>query len=97
MPITPPLVAVMVFWRKFEGSGPSHVGFYFVDCESSYHIIGGNQSDIANAARPRKNHLLAARRPVTAFALVRAKRSASEGVSLHQLAATLFARGLAEL
>ena len=58
----------MVFWRKSPHSGLGHVGFYFAEDEASYHILGGNQSNMVNVARLRKDRLLAARWPVTALA-----------------------------
>ena len=65
---TPQLGAVMVFWRKSRACGLGHVGFYHAEDESSYHILGGNQSNQVNVARLRKDRLLTARWPVTALA-----------------------------
>ena len=68
VPATPQLGAVLVFWRKSAQSGLGHVGFYFAEDESSYHVLGGNQSNMVNVARLRKDRLIAARWPVTALA-----------------------------
>ena len=68
VPTTPQLGAVMVFWRKTKDSGRGHIGFYFAEDESSYHILGGNQSDRVNVARLHKSRLLTARWPITALA-----------------------------
>ncbi len=64
---TPQLGAVMVFWRGSPTSGLGHVGFYFAEDEASYHILGGNQSNMVNVARLRKDRLLCARWPTTAL------------------------------
>ena len=64
---TPQLGAVMVFWRKAPDSGLGHVGFYFAEDEASYHILGGNQSNMVNVARLRRDRLLTARWPTTAL------------------------------
>ena len=68
VPATPQLGAVLVFWRKSAQSGLGHVGFYFAEDESSYHVLGGNQSNMVNVARLHKHRLIAARWPVTALA-----------------------------
>ena len=68
VPTTPQLGAVMVFWRRSPDSGLGHVGFYFAEDESTYHILGGNQSNMVSVARLRKDRLLTARWPVTALA-----------------------------
>ena len=67
MATTPQLGAVMVFWRKAPDSGLGHVGFYFAEDEASYHILGGNQSNMVNVARLRRDRLLTARWPTTAL------------------------------
>ena len=66
--VTPQLGAVMVFWRKSRTSGLGHVGFYFAEDEASYHVLGGNQSNMVNVARLGKDRLLTARWPHTALA-----------------------------
>ena len=68
VPTTPQLGAVMVFWRRSPDSGLGHVGFYFAEDERTYHILGGNQSNMVNVARLRKDRLLTARWPIAALA-----------------------------
>lgn len=63
----PQLGAVMVFWRKSKGSGLGHVGFYWAEDDSTYHILGGNQSDEVRISRYKKNRFLQARWPKTAL------------------------------
>lgn len=51
--------AVLVFER--EGGG--HVGFYVGEDDSSYHVLGGNQSDAVNVTRLAKTRCIARRWP----------------------------------
>lgn len=55
----PRVGAVMVFSRK----GGGHVGFYVSEDDTSYHILGGNQSDAVTITRIAKDRFLAARWP----------------------------------
>lgn len=56
---TPCYGAVMVFKR----SGGGHVGFYMSEDSSTYHILGGNQSDSVNITRVEKSRFVGARWP----------------------------------
>ena len=51
--------AIMVFTR--DGGG--HVGFYVSEDTDTYHILGGNQSDMVNITRVGKERLFGARWP----------------------------------
>lgn len=51
--------AVMVFGR--DGGG--HVAFYVSEDDSSYHVLGGNQSDMVNVAKLDKSRLKGIRWP----------------------------------
>lgn len=75
---TPGLGDILVFSR---GSG-GHVGFYVAEDATSYHVIGGNQSNKVSIARIAKGRLLAARRPpyVTVPAAVKPYHVAASGV-----------------
>lgn len=55
----PGLGDVLVFAR---GSG-GHVGFYVAEDKTTYHVLGGNQSNKVCITRISKDRLLAARRP----------------------------------
>ena len=79
VPTTPQPGAVLVFWRKAPDSGLGHVGFYFAEDEASFHVLGGNQSNMVNVARLRKDRLLAARWPITALAPEGAPVTAAAG------------------
>ena len=55
---------VLVFVRKTaEGKKAGHVGLYVGEDASSYHVLGGNQSDKVCITRIEKSRLYAARRP----------------------------------
>jgi len=51
--------AVLVFDRK----GGGHVGFYLGEDATSYHVLGGNQSDAVSIARLPKTRCIASRWP----------------------------------
>lgn len=51
--------AVVVFSRK----GGGHVGFYVSEDETTYHILGGNQSDSVSVTRIEKSRMSAIRWP----------------------------------
>lgn len=57
--IHPAYGAIMVFSR----SGGGHVGFYVSEDKSTYHILGGNQSNSVNITRVKKSRFIAARWP----------------------------------
>ena len=67
MPVAPQIGAVMVFWRKSKRSGAGHVGYYFGEDQETFHILGGNQSDMVNVRRIRRDRFLQARWPLTAM------------------------------
>ncbi|MEM8948079.1 MAG: hypothetical protein AAGA21_20560 [Pseudomonadota bacterium] len=50
---------------KTDGRG--HVGFYWAEDETTYHILGGNQSNEVNVSRYKKDRFLRARWPDTAL------------------------------
>lgn len=58
-PVEPRVGAVMVFSRK----GGGHVGFYVSEDETTFHILGGNQSDAVTITRIAKDRFVSARWP----------------------------------
>ena len=56
----PSLGDVMVFERP---GGGGHVAFYVAEDSTSYHVLGGNQSDKVCITRVLKSRLIASRRP----------------------------------
>lgn len=67
---TPRYGCIMVFSR--DGGG--HVGFYISEDSTSYHILGGNQSNTVNVTRVSKNRFLGARWPTGYEQLANTKR-----------------------
>ncbi len=63
-PCEPVFGAVLTFWRGRKAGWQGHVGFYWGEDASAYHILGGNQSDAVTVTRIAKERLLAARWPV---------------------------------
>jgi uncharacterized protein (TIGR02594 family) len=59
----PGLGAIMVFWRGSPSGTSGHVGFYWAEDSSAYHILGGNQSNAVTITRVGKDRLLGARWP----------------------------------
>ena len=65
-PVTPRAGAVLVFWRGKRAGWQGHVGFYASEDASTFHVLGGNQSNAVNIARISKSRLLGAFWPHTA-------------------------------
>lgn len=61
----PQLGAIMVFWRGSPTGWSGHVGFYWAEDDTAYHILGGNQSNQVSITRISKTRLIAARWPKT--------------------------------
>lgn len=61
---TPMLGDVLTFVRK----GGGHVALYVGEDNTTYHLLGGNQSDKVSITRILKTRMYAARRPVYATA-----------------------------
>ena len=64
---TPQPGAVMVFWRGSKRGWKGHVGFYWGEDSTTYHVLGGNQSNAVTISRMKKNRFLNARWPETAL------------------------------
>lgn len=58
--IDPCYGAIMVFTR----TGGGHVGFYVSEDSESYHILGGNQSNMVNITKVAKSRFHSARWPI---------------------------------
>ena len=59
----PQLGSVLVFWRGLRTGWQGHVGFYVGEDVSSYHVLGGNQSNAVTIARLSKTRFLDSRWP----------------------------------
>ncbi len=63
---TPQPGAVIVFWRGSKRGWKGHVGFYWGEDSTTYHVLGGNQSNAVTISRMKKNRFLNARWPSSA-------------------------------
>lgn len=63
VPCDPVFGAVLVFWRGSRDGWKGHVGFYYGEDETHFHVLGGNQSDAVTVTRIAKSRLLDARWP----------------------------------
>lgn len=61
--VEPQRGAIMVFWRGSESGWQGHVGFYWGEDKTHYHVLGGNQSNAVTISRIAKTRLLGARLP----------------------------------
>ena len=53
----------LVFWRGSYSGWKGHVGFYYGEDATAYHVLGGNQSNAVTVTRVSKDRLLGARWP----------------------------------
>lgn len=59
----PTFGAILVFWRGSPKGWKGHVGFYYGEDATHYHVLGGNQSNAVTVSRVAKSRLIDARRP----------------------------------
>lgn len=59
VPVQPSYGAILVFSRN----GGGHVGFYVSEDADTYHVLGGNQSNMVNITRVAKSRHIATRFP----------------------------------
>ena len=59
----PQVGALLVFWRLHPKTPLGHVGFYWREDESSFHVLGGNQRDRIGIHRYAKHRLIGVRWP----------------------------------
>lgn len=64
VPVAPQFGAVLVFWREDPKGWKGHVGFYWAEDATHYHVLGGNQSDAVTITRIERSRLLGARFPI---------------------------------
>lgn len=55
--------SVLVFWRGSKDGWKGHVGFYYGEDATAYHVLGGNQSNAVTVTRVSKTRLITARMP----------------------------------
>ena len=61
--VPPQLGAVLVFWRGSPKGWAGHVALYWAEDATSFHVLGGNQSDAVTITKIAKSRLLGARWP----------------------------------
>ena len=61
--VKPQFGSVLVFWRSKPTSWKGHVGFYWGEDKTHFHVLGGNQSNAVNVKRITKKRLIDARWP----------------------------------
>jgi len=60
----PPIFgATLTFWRGSRSGWKGHVGFYYGEDATAFHVLGGNQSNAVTVTRLAKNRLLESRWP----------------------------------
>lgn len=77
---TPQFGSILVFWRSSPQSWKGHVGIYWAEDRTHYHVLGGNQSNAVNIKRLPKTRLLEARWPRTVQARNIIRHASSHGV-----------------
>ncbi len=60
---SPQFGAILTFWRGSRSGWKGHVGFYFGEDDTAFHVLGGNQSNAVTVTRIAKKRLLDARFP----------------------------------
>ena len=78
--VTPQFGSVLVFWRSSPTSWKGHVGFYWAEDNSHYHVLGGNQSNAVNVKRIAKSRLLSAQWPKTVAETKIIRKGSKDGV-----------------
>lgn len=61
--VAPQWGAVLVFWRGSPDGWQGHVGFYWADDATHFHVLGGNQGDAVSIVRIERKRLITARWP----------------------------------
>ena len=61
--VDPCFGSILVFWRGKISGTSGHVGFYYSEDSTHYHVLGGNQSDRVTISKIAKNRLLSAQLP----------------------------------
>lgn len=60
----PVFASCLTFWRGSKSGWKGHVGFYWGEDDTHYHVLGGNQSNAVTVSRIDKDRLLSARWPL---------------------------------
>jgi uncharacterized protein (TIGR02594 family) len=76
----PQLGSVLVFWRGSRDGWQGHVGFYWAEDATHYHVLGGNQSDQVSITRIARDRLLEGRWPASLPARGITRTASSKGL-----------------
>lgn len=77
--VNPQFGSVLVFWRGERNGWKGHVGFYWAEDETHFHVLGGNQSNSVCVSRLPKSRLLEARWPADLNALGITRVASADG------------------
>lgn len=61
--VRPQLGACLVFWRGSRAGWKGHVGLYYGEDDTHFHVLGGNQANAVTVTRVARRRLLGARWP----------------------------------
>lgn len=61
--VDPCFGSILVFWRGSISGTSGHVGFYYSEDDTHFHVLGGNQSNSVNVSKLDKKRLLSAQLP----------------------------------
>lgn len=78
--VSPQWGAVMVFWRGSPDGWQGHVGFYWAEDATHFHILGGNQGDRVSIVRIERTRLITARWPRAASPKNIQRRASAGGI-----------------
>ncbi len=62
--VDPCFGSILVFWRGSISGTRGHVGFYYSEDDTHFHVLGGNQSNSINVSKLDKKRLLSAQLPL---------------------------------
>lgn len=82
--VTACLGSVLVFWRGSPDGWKGHVGLYFGEDKTHYHVLGGNQANAVTVTRIAKNRLLGARLPAELVGKYNPRILSSAGVEVSE-------------
>jgi uncharacterized protein (TIGR02594 family) len=80
--VDPQFGATLCFWRGSVDGWMGHVGYYWAEDATTYHVLGGNQSDAVTITRMPKSRLLEARWPTSVPPLNISARVTNSAISI---------------
>jgi len=82
----PQFGAPLIFWRGQPAGWTGHVGFYWAEDETCFHVLGGNQGNAVTVTRIERRRLLGARWPheVRESGIVRRASAGGQLISINE-------------